>query len=1317
MTSAMDGALLTAPRPEALVEPRPVDLSSLTHLQALDALVGGQPVVSGKAEPVVLPDAARKVLAFYAAPSERSLWDAPKRPNVTDGEIRRLLDALDGDVPKAAEVARPDGAQRPRWRLIAASICQFGGLHAHCGPTGAAPPALPLAIDADILLLIGPNGAGKSQITKALAWGLTGQVPRSHDEPARFETLVNRYTPRAAAADATGFELPTIVPFPGQSHMRALNQQPLVATAVELTFERDGGERLVLRRDLRRTGKEFGSVVSIIGEEEVETPSVADALGVSELALAASVLTMARLPFIRLDGPNALTRGIAELTGIAPLKQLGERLRDPVRRWLKDDYPKKQRAEIKKREPRFREATASLTSALANLRPPLAESVPPTPQEKDGGAASVKALETLETTLAEREADARRVVNETTGIDLTTANLDDLLAQVRHAKAQCATDSVDRLLNRALESWQAITAADAEAALLLMRSVEQDAHAFARIDAERETAARLRLYAGLRVWATANSDAEWPTENCPVCETPLADKMDKALSIAIRDAMTEIERQEIASHVDADAWNRSACAHLEQNLPVSVRHAVERSSAESAVALRQTLTDGLIQAARLTGPLAGLAGRLRMAVAAIQVGFPAPAIPASFDLPERVTNGACAKRLALIATTLAQAEWLRRAEPSIRALRRAVEETADNDEDVFNLFQALTEVERVLESHRPLKTARDATDAFRGLLKEWEGFRDQILRAAAAVAAIAPAETLIELVDRQVDTLMSDLHERTDTLCRRVYDRTNTAGPDLHRVDVVEGALKRQAAFDDMVGDGGEVLNASRDRAWLFAFAIALLERIRDRDGGLSFLLLDDPQALFDESNQRTLAKGLGSLPADGTRLALVTFDHHFAAALGRLAPPKTVANFQIGPRSSQGLRATIRPLDTELERARRAWKHDDQAESQVRWYCSEARHFLERALCDLMWSSRVAIDGGETLQPLFDKLAMLAKRGPPYNKNCFRQLIEHRAWKDEKVKEAINWSHHHSRTDLKPPHAEHLEPHLDEIVGMIEACQKALDQVLTAGRVPVVETVVNLPAQTFTRRSFVNQGVLAARNHASADDASAPEPGDPVVLDPDRHALFVVGSGMTWLKPLCNPGDLLVVNREAEAKPGLSVALVDGTAFAGWLRQSSNSGFMLLEGNPDHDFLKEIDPRRHAIHPIAGIFFKAAAAGGGIMSPCGEMPILSKVAATVPVVTGQSAEPLLRVGERVFIGQPLDGWPSSGVPVVVRLLKGEHLLKRVGQRLDRTGQALVLDSLGWQGNSVAARLPGPVAEGFDTLPIVESINTVLGVWFGGTGR
>lgn len=1314
------------PPPVPPVEEPVVDLSRLTFDQTLGVLLAGRVVKPGTGELFSLPEGARKALAYYADSQRRRLWDTDKPGNATEGEIKGLLDALDGSVPAGADLDLPASETRPIWRLVSATIRQFGGLHAHCGPAGEAPPELPLPGDAPIVLFIGQNGAGKSQIARALSWGLTGQVPRAHGEPVGFDTLVNHYRP-ADDDSAAGLPLPTIVPFPGKEHLDARNGQPLIATAVDMVFADEAGQRMTLRRALVRTAPpsrsavSFSSTVSVVDDSPRPMPSIAAALGVSSLSLEASVLTMARLPFIALDGPNALTKGIAELTGIAPLKKLGERIRGKVRRWLKNDYPEKQRNEFARMEPRFREAALTLGSALDGVRPPLDANLPAMPQERDGGAAYDCALVALDAALTEREDQARRVMMEATGLSLEPGAIDALLSDTRRALAQCGAEAVADRIDTVLAPWYAIGSAEAKQALALAGEIVADAHAFARIDADRQTAARLRLYAALNAWAKGNRPAEgWPPESCPVCETPLDGLTDGNLGTEIRAAMGAVDRQEAASHTDATAWDRAACRRLDSGLPDGVKRLIGADAIDLLTALRKAAADDLIRAAGLTaGPLAGLGAALRDAVTAWADALVLPDPLPLPDLPDHpvMEQGECVRRLRALATVLAHAQWVGVADAMVRDLARLLEPLPEQDGAMFNLSRRLSHVERVLDTYRPLKTARDTAGVLKGLKSTWDEYYREILRSQAAEDSVAPLEELIGLVDTQVGALMDNLRERTNTLCATFYQRTNTASPDLDRVDVVNQTLRRQARFGGMVGDGGDVVNASLGRAWLFAFAVALLERIRARDGGLSLLLLDDPQSLFDQANQRTLATGLGQLWARKTEPLIVTFNHHFAASVVRNAPSGKTRSYEIVPRSSQGLRADVRPMRTELERAREHWGQNDQHTASITSFCGEARRYLEDALCDLIWTSRIAVNGTEGLGFFHAKLSSLTSRGAPYDKDCFRSLAKHEAWDSQTVKEAIHWSHHHVCSELKPHHAMELSKHLDALISVIEHCQQALDRMTATGHVPPRDMdIAGVPALPFSPVKIPVQGAIAARSRASVDDGGGFPPGANVLIDPVCHALLSVGSAQTWLGPVCGAGDVLVVEREPSTDERLSVLMKEGQGFAGWVRRFSHT--RILVGYHEQDFAMEYDPSQHSLHPVAGILFRAdAAPHRGVSVACGDVVALTRITAALPV-EGTSAEPLVATGGKALIGAALTGWPADGSVVAVRvsgpeLAGSEQVLKRLGRRLDGAGHVRMLGSLGPHGDSLVARLPTGKADGFAAVPVVEEICSVVGVWFG----
>lgn len=131
---------------------------------------------------------SRTVLAFYNQ-NRQAYWNPDKDTNILDGEIDRLLDALDRPAKVTAPATRP-ASQQQRWQLTRITAHRFRGLHRHCDDKGAAPEPFTLDLSRHVTLFRGFNGAGKTSLISAICWCLTGYGHRSQGLPAPLHTPV-----------------------------------------------------------------------------------------------------------------------------------------------------------------------------------------------------------------------------------------------------------------------------------------------------------------------------------------------------------------------------------------------------------------------------------------------------------------------------------------------------------------------------------------------------------------------------------------------------------------------------------------------------------------------------------------------------------------------------------------------------------------------------------------------------------------------------------------------------------------------------------------------------------------------------------------------------------------------------------------------------------------------------------------------------------------------------------------------------------------------------------------------------------------------
>lgn len=307
-----------------------INIADLTLDEVVQHLAAGNALqVSGGADFSLPLQDSRTVLAFYNQ-NRQAYWNPDKDTNILDGEIDRLLDALDKPAKVTAPATRP-ASQQQRWQLTGITAHRFRGLHRHCDDKGAAPAPFTLDLSRNVTLFRGFNGAGKTSLISAICWCLTGYGHRSQGLPSPLHTPIIVQIPNKNSGEPnTTFELPPIVPIPRENELLAVDGQPQIDTWVRLKFRSlvDGSEVEVERR-LEREGKKTFKTTAI-GLEK---------LRLSELALQVGTLMPGIAAATRFDDKTTLSQAVSTLTGLRPLAHFGTRS-DRLHERLTGKYPK-----------------------------------------------------------------------------------------------------------------------------------------------------------------------------------------------------------------------------------------------------------------------------------------------------------------------------------------------------------------------------------------------------------------------------------------------------------------------------------------------------------------------------------------------------------------------------------------------------------------------------------------------------------------------------------------------------------------------------------------------------------------------------------------------------------------------------------------------------------------------------------------------------------------------------------------------------------------------------------------------------------------
>jgi hypothetical protein len=187
------------------------NISDLTLDEVILCLIAGQvlAVTGGEKFSLPLPD-SRSILEFYNR-DRRTYWNPDKDRNIQDGEIDRVLDALD-KPPKVVAVAARTPVDVQKWRLIKVVAHRFRGLHRHCATDGTDPDPFSFELSADVSLIRGFNGAGKTSLVSAICWCLTGYGHRSQGLPSLLHEPIQIQVPGIGGDDHTtdkNFDLPS----------------------------------------------------------------------------------------------------------------------------------------------------------------------------------------------------------------------------------------------------------------------------------------------------------------------------------------------------------------------------------------------------------------------------------------------------------------------------------------------------------------------------------------------------------------------------------------------------------------------------------------------------------------------------------------------------------------------------------------------------------------------------------------------------------------------------------------------------------------------------------------------------------------------------------------------------------------------------------------------------------------------------------------------------------------------------------------------------------------------------------------------------
>ena len=1314
----------------------PLDIHTLDTLCA--ELVSGRGVAVDNGNIVQLhTKASRAIFDWYL--HHRDKWTGKNMK--VDAEA--IADQIDRVPPELDSFQIPTTSDGPRIvHLKSVRAHRFAGIHRYGGPD--APPAdFEFDIEAPLSIIEGNNGAGKTSLLSAISWCLTGHIYRSHRPPESAENPIEIWT---SESDATTEDtdhtvaLPTvssITPLPPANVMRALGgSPPPVDTWVELTFvDDDDNEVGPIRRSLRRATR--GGAITVISPD-------LSCLSVPPIALEIGTLMTGLLPYIRLGDKSELGTAVAELTGLRPLKDLVSDARKSQQK-LRGVLPKDREKEIAKLDGEFfaeRQQLDDLLTKHVEIAPHLS---PPQPSSAD----CEEDLRTLKAHFGEEQANALANAQEILSETFDAADDDmrkDLLNNSKPAIAAVSLDAIGKLPSaKRLHSLAQLSEEDLDAADSLVNGIKKQAEELTSLLCNPARAARLRLYAKVAGWLKERGEDLDFSEKCPVCEGDLRKKEDSVTGKPILDHIqecvdSECEHLEYTIEKWAESAHHSLSGELSDTLSGELRKGLPGTPGDL---IKSALADELFESACFSNALKPLKSITRNLCEAHL-----SALPTFEEPPECVFSAAvesATKALALSVNRLNRAiafsRWRKANREACQKAFRAIvgreittAEPPDAEElelEECPLVPRLAALDRLVTDSEPLGIALERVNKMAAKVTLRREKEKKISQYSKAATAIEELLSLDALVDRQVETLMTTLATETARWKASLYSPAYTDAPRTSQPDVQEGGkLVIDAETEGTRTAAQHICNSSDLRATLLAFLFAFWKNLLSEKGGLSLLLFDDLQELFDPLNRRRVANTISEVAAERSTIILTTNDHEFARKVRDSATTGSdasrVDHRQLLPAKAVGLRMTLSKCIDAIHRKREEFEKSTTEDDEVaRDYLNELRVYIEARLLGFFDVPDPNISTIPTLSDLVNAIRRRVNAGHEgFSSLVFSTMVSAPALADRgEVVRLMNESHHGNAHLITNNDVSKVGADLKHVLKLVHSAHEEYERWLRRDppEITPAKPVVAVQGRSFSF-SVPQINVLAASTAGSPlwEVAEADEPFSCDWLA--NHAIYINTTDNFGFSGCQNCRVIVDLENDNPVDASLVIAIYRDKVYARrLLRPDGNLTQVVLAAETSNPINRPpgllLPAAEVRLFPVVGVLFDNSPV---YPRPSGEAKIdqacriLDDDVKIAFAVRGESALPLVIEGQTILGGlevRPAD-MLSMEEKVVALSTSDGCAFKRVGRTLADATHVRQFESVGGLGESILARTEEVEDDRFDTMPLVESAREILGVLY-----
>jgi hypothetical protein len=826
---------------------------------------------------------------------------------------------------------------------------------------------------------------------------------------------------------------------------------------------------------------------------------------------------------------------------------------------------------------------------------------------------------------------------------------------------------------------------------------------------------------------------------------PSAIPKDALLDKSIADALEQARTADSSMLKTAAEWERDTMRALRSRLPATVQMFTEQKLPDDLAILYETaLSKEIFEQAEFPTMLKKMAPNIaklcREAWKDAPQREPLPGVTLPSEIPDNEGLRAAIKNvrraLQLARYRAAHADFAKSAMTCVLRADTAETDLAANHRSISGQVAVL---DAYREAAMLFSGIRRQLAQFKDTCEKWVKARDRLNKLDRAAKAVEPFIRFPALVHDQVAGLIADLDGQANSWAQRMYKAQFMHAPAYAGLDPAKtDGLGLLASLGKHLVAAHQIMNASALRAYLSAFVLALWQQIWSRFGGLSIVLMDDPQDLFDPGNVANLAQTVPHMLAAGMQPLIVSNDFGFIPTIeafisahkngGKSYQSET---WEFSAISTSKCTVSLAPVADEARTRCEHWQKTDPNDAALaRAFVNPVRIRIESKLWDLLASDPSVLDD-PTLNDLLGKIAHARKRGEePFNEEPFRYLLELPLLRaGAPFRDVINRAHHGRADQISPAEADLVRQGYEEVFAAIDACWLAHARFM--GRLPPEQAMAHAkrPASHLTLVPFPDKPIAVVGRLAAREVGAALRTVEEATETLNLGSLGDV-SLFTLRAPTLGlvafPGQTLIVSVTAEVKNGdFALVQTPGRTYARRIGiDRSDLSRVALEtmpstnpGAPPTHFVQRSSTR---LSKIIGVLYDETSLGRSQDEAVflANSPVLNQIIAAA-VVIGDSAFPVAVDQGHVLLGRPSDLSALSGriVAVVAQAdsFSADHFayLKRLGKAMPGAASVFYLENVGQSGEGEYVQFPTAGAAPIVGVPIVRQHWKVLGSIFG----